>query len=555
MCLENCLADIDGEKQKVFDIGVCNHKTCARKNAENQNNATMCCEMKDFDIVRVDCGTCSYNVTRTLSCGCTKCSVRRQFQVSGIVRYADPDSSQVITVPDRQIKFIIGTNEYVTEADGSFREVISVNGDYIVIIFPGDQVYSSRVESIPLESGINNYETFIALDFLPQPELFDPSDQQVLLFGTGGSVPLDPMLTMTIPPNSITFDNGDPLPQGSIVEAYKMFADPRVEGGLDRAPIQFVAGGSDGFVEPLVSGGVLNLELLLNGTNQVLSLPGNVRIDVDVNQLEPGFSLWLMDEEQGMWSNPVSMSDVTSDGSRKKRQVPEDCNNQTADIPLDPRPLNSRGRPCNIDTIRRMQRERYARCNPGGGGLGGGGLVEDCFVRVTVYRDHSCDIPASDVSIYVYTKDSDGFRTIGRTVGQTDYSGKACVPLLSCDNEHEIRLNTFLPHEPSDKHVLPSGFNFRNTAKKVIFQSADVFARRNGDGPVHTNQKCGDRNPPDYHFVFSFNNYVKPGRLIASVPAPGLMNSWYQDLAVPSQRIVAMVRVRVDVSITYQMIS
>ena len=478
--------------------------------------------MKEFDIVRVDCGTYSYNVTRTLSCGCTECSVRRQIQVSGIVRYADPDYPQVITVPDRQIKFLLGLKEYLTEADGSFQEVTSVLGDFVNIFFFRDEVHSTHVETIPMKSGITNYETFIILELLPQPILIDPSVEKILPFGTGGS--LDPMLTMTIPPNSITFDNGDSLPQGSMVEAYQRFADPRIEGGMDRAPIQFVAEGSedtDGFVEPLITGGVLALDLFLQSTNQRVRIPGSLRIDLDISQLAPDFSVWQSGE--GTWRNPIRLVDVTAADSRKKRQV--DSANQTAEIFIDwTLPW------LNIDKPTTPSK---------------------CFVRVTVYIDQDCNIPASDVGITIYTKDIDGFRTIGRTIGQTDSSGKACVPLLSCDNEYEIRLNTFLPHGPSDKHVLPSGFNFRNTAKKVIFQSPDVFARRNGDGPVHTNQKCGDRNPPDYHFVFSFNNYVKPGRLIASVPAPGLMNSWYQDLAVPTQRIVAMVRVRVDVSIRW----
>ena len=516
-----CTADVDGEEVTAFDIGVCAGSTCSFK--DGSDSTGMCCEMKTSDIITVNCNTFSYTISRILTCGCGECSDAVDVEVSGYAKFVNTDDPNTHISPNKQISFYVGSNIYWTAEDGYFKQVVTAVDDRIVLQFRGGfaENYIPNIATILLENGKNSYETLVLLQILPDPIELDPTVENVLTFGTSGG--LSPMATLTIPANSMTLENGQLLDGSITVLAYPTFDDPRLDDGLALAPGEFTTADSDGVLQNLETGGVLGLQMFVAGTGQIVILPGNVEFDLDLSQSAGGLSTWRMDQGQGNWDDPTPVGGGS--GRRKKRQTGDGSSSTSF-------PSDGPVRKINYDRVDASRR---------------------CYVRVYVFRDANCTIPAANIPVCIYTKDFDGTNTVSKTTGYTDSTGAACV-FVPCDRQHEVLLNSQFEYQTSDTHNLPALFPFTNhpSNKRVIFTSSLITDASvvSGDGPVYNSPTaCRDQSQQDYHFKFFFTNYPKPGKLTPTEPQPGLPNSWYPEPATSPAREACMVRVRVDVSI------
>ena len=515
-----CTALVDGEEVTSFDIGVCAGSTCSFK--DGSDSTGMCCEMKTSDVITVNCNAHSYNISQILTCGCGECADAVDVEVSGYAKFVNADDPNTHVSPNKHISFYVGSNRYWTAEDGYFKQVVTAVDDRIVLQFRGgfSENYIPNIATILLETGKNSYETLILLQILPDPIELDPTVENVLMFGTSGG--MSPMANLTIPANSMTFENGRLLDGTITVLAYPSFDDPRLDDGLALAPGEFTTADSDGVLQNLETGGVLGLQMFAKGTGQIVILPGNVEFDLDLSQSAGGLSTWRMDQGQGNWDDPAPVGG--GGGRRKKRQTGDGSSSTSF-------PSDGPVRKINYDRVDASRR---------------------CYVRVYVFRDANCTIPAANIPVCIYTKDFDGTNTVAKTIGYTDSTGAACV-FVPCDRQHEILLNSQFEYQTSDTHYLPALFPFTNNPsnKRVIFTSPPITdaSVMSGDGPVHDNRYCGDTDGQDYHFKFFFTNYPKPGKLTPTEPQPGLPNSWYPEPATSPAREACMVRVRVDVSI------
>ena len=515
-----CTAIVDGEDVTAFDIGVCAGSTCSFK--DGSDSTGMCCEMKTSDIITVNCNTFSYNISRILTCGCGECADAVDVEVSGYTRFVNADDTNTHINPNKQIVFFVGSHIYRTADDGSFKAIVAAVDDRIVLQFRGGvaEDYIPNIATILLESGKSSYETLILLQILPDPIELDPTVENVLMFGTSGG--MSPMANLTIPANSMTFENGQLLDGTITVLAYPTFDDPRLDDGLALAPGEFTTVDSDGVFQNFITGGVLGLHMFDQGTGQIVILPGNVEFDLDLSQSAGGLSTWRLNQRQGNWDDPTPVGG--GGGRRKKRQA--GGGSTSTSFPLDG-PVSK----INYDRVDASRR---------------------CYVRVYVFRDSNCTLPVENMQVCIYTKDFDGSKTVAKTVGYTDSTGAACV-FVPCDRQHEILLNSHFIHETSDTHKLPALFDFTNILnKRVRFVSPPITNASvvSGDGPVYSSTTaCRRDDGENYHFKFFFTDYPKPGKLTPTEPQPGLPNSWYPEPVTSIWRKACVVRVRVDVSI------
>ena len=520
--LENgCTAVVDGEEVTAFDIGVCAGSTCAFK--DGSDSTGMCCGMKTSDIITVNCNTFNYTISRILSCGCGTCSDAIDVEVSGYAKLVYAENPSNLTHPNRRLAFYVGSNVYWTEEDGYFKQVVTAVDDRIVLQFRGglSDNYIPSLATILLENGKSSYETLVLLQILPEPIVLDPTVENVLTFGASDG--MSPMANLTIPANSMTFENGQLLDSSQIVLAVTTFADPRVDQGLALAPGEFTAVDSDGVLQNLITGGVLGITMVVSDTFQTVILPGDVVFNLDLGQSAEGLSMWRLNQQQGNWDDPIPVGG--GGGRRKKRQTGDGSTSTSF-------PSDGPVRKINYDRVDTSRR---------------------CYVRVYVYRDATCTIPVANIPVCIYTKDFDGTNTVSKTTGYTDSTGVACV-FVPCDRQHEILLNSQYEYETSAVHSLPSSFSFTNDAskKRVMFSSPQITDASvvSGDGPVYDSPTtCRAQSGQDYHFKFFFTNYPKPGKLTPTEPQPGLPNSWYPEPVTSPERMACMVRVRVDVSI------
>ena len=514
-----CTAHVDGEDAIAFNIGVCAGSTCSFK--DGSDSTGMCCEMKTSDIITVNCNTFSYNISRILTCGCGECSDAVDVEVSGYVKFVNADDPATHINPDKRLAFYVGSNLYWTEDDGYFNQIVTAVDDRIVLQFRGGfaENYIPNIATILSENGKTTYETLVLLLILPEPITLDPNVENVLMFGTSGG--MSPMANLTIPANSMTLEDGTLLDASMTVLAYPTFDDPRLDDGLALAPGEFTTVDSDGVLQNFITGGVLGLQLYVEGTGQIVILPGNVKFDLDLSQSDGGLSTWRLNQQQGNWDDPITVGG--GDGRRKKRQTGDGSTSTSF-------PSDGPVRKINYDKVDASRR---------------------CYLRVYVFRDANCTIPAANIPVCIYTKNFDGTTTVSKTIGYTDSSGAACI-FLPCERQHEILLNSQFDYQTSDSHSLPSSFVFNNQLnKRVKFTSPSITSASvvSGDGPVYDSPTaCRDQSGQDYHFKFFFTNYPKPGKLTPTEPRPGLNDSWYQEPATSKARKACMVRVRVDVS-------
>ena len=513
----NCTALVDGEEVTAFDIGVCAGSTCSFK--DGSDSTGMCCEMKTSDIITVNCDTFSYNISRILTCGCGECLDAVDVEVSGYAKLVNADDPNTHINPNKTLKFYVGSNEFRTEEDGFFRAIVTAVDDRIVLQFRGGirEGYIPNIATILLKSGTDSYETLVLLQILPRNITLNPTVDNVLVFGTSGG--MSPMANLTIPANSMTLEDGTLLDASMTVLAFATFADPRLDDGLALAPGEFTTTDSDGVLQNIITGGVLGLQLYVEGTEQIVILPGNVEFDLDLSQSDGGLSTWRLNQGQGDWDSPVG----GDNGRRKKRQTGGGSTSTSF-------PSDGPARYINYDRVDASSR---------------------CYVRVYVFRDANCTIPAQHISVCIYTKNFDGTNTVAKTIGYTDSSGVTCI-FVPCGRQHEILLNSQFEYQTSDTHSLPALFDFTNRLNKRVnfisplISDASVVS---GDGPVYGSPgACSKHDGHDYHFKFFFTNYPKPGKLTPTEPQPGLPNSWYPESATSPERKACMIKVRVDVS-------
>ena len=503
ICLEHCFAVVDGERENIIDIGTCSGDPCATRSSPTSPDSTLCCERETYQIITVECLKFHYNITRTLSCGCSSCSGRPDVQLNGAVRIVNPEQPYDYIIPGRNLTFYIGSLAYSTEPDGSFTEVIMRTRESIVLEFPGGitEGYVAHAETIPTLPGMTDHDILVVLQTLPQPVVFNASVQQTLAFG------MPPVVNMTIPEHAMMMENGDLVEADSIVLAYLTFSNPLLDDGLALAPGSFTTAESDGFTRHLQTAGVLSVYLIDGSTNQTLVLTGDIQLHWDTAHTGDGFSAWRFNQDDGNWDNSV----VNKNGS--------------AAISLS----TKRIRNINLDKLLEQQNR--------------------CFIKVVVYSDFDKRYPAEDISVRVYTKDSSGLKTISRHVGHTDSSGVVCLS-IECDREHEITLSTVFPYETSGIHNLPRDFIFNNMGhRKVIFKSPPWNNPMTSNGPIYFCSSCLGTSEPSYNFAFFLQAYSKRGWLLEALPVPGLVGSWYDDEVSSSDRSAVMVRVRVDVRI------
>ena len=281
-----CTAVVDGNEVTSFNIGVCAGSTCSFK--DGSDSTGMCCETKTSDTITVNCKTFNYEISRILTCGCGECSDAVDVEVSGFVKFVHADDPNTRFIPNKQVIFFVGSIAYITADDGYFKQVVTAVDDRIVLQFRGgfSDGYIPNIATILLESGKNSYETLILLQIITEPIVLDPTVENVLMFGTSGG--MSPMAKLTIPANSMTLENGQLLDGSKNVYAYPTFDDPRLDDGLALAPGEFTTADSDGVLQNLETGGVLGLHMVIENTGQIVILPGNVELDLDLSQSAGG---------------------------------------------------------------------------------------------------------------------------------------------------------------------------------------------------------------------------------------------------------------------------
>lgn len=529
--LKGCTASMEGSTVSEFDRGSCAGPACSIR---GEDSTGMCCEMKTSEMISVTCATYTYDTSRILSCGCAPCSDAGDVQLTGVVGLVDADDLQNHMRPTSSISFRIGSKEFLTRVTGDFTIVVKPNDDRLVLIFPrGDAklptqtwvTYMTNIVTVPLVKSLAEYNVYVLLQIQPDPIILDSTQDQVILFGNTDG--MEPLVSLTIPQNSMTLENGDLV--STSVLAYPTFNDPRVDSGLTLSPGDFTTIDSEGVPLNLQTLGVLGLTLVLESDSSIsVILPGNVQLTLNPSHNDGDMSVWRMNQQEGNWDGAVPVDSVGGGRRRRKRQA--DSSSTNTSFPL------GEANFLNYDKIDTRNR---------------------CWVRVYVYRDSAGTIPMKGATILVYSMLSVmGTNGLTLTLALTDVKGAACV-LIPCNSTHEILLNTPYAYQASTAHSLPAGFQFVNTMSgtRVEFDSPaasdpDVTG---GDGPVHTRPgasislSCSNAaTGPDYHFIFSISNFPSPGTLTPTEPSPGTPDSWYTQPADSVNRTACMVRVLVN---------